>query len=510
MYSWRNDRKAFQQRQFRYRLYEEDVLVSTVMLRTSKVKKEKIARVTASMFVKHNSCPHWVYFDAYGDSKKKGKTTAFSEMLLESGVLHEKEVISGLTFVEPKGRGIEARAKDTVRLMKEGVERIYHGVLLAGDMVGEPDLLERRDDKSSDIGPYHYVAVEIINAERISDAHKGQLSLYGELLLAVQGRRPAFGEVLNASGVRIAFELKEFKKDFEQALAEIREAVAGRCPPPHVSSGCKQSPWFGECKALAEQKDDVALLYNVKKKYILLLRATGVRTVHDAARVNPARLAEAEPRLPRELLERIVLQATALIEKEHYVRRPIVLPEAPFEIFFDIEGDPLRQVEYLFGFLVRQGAREKYVKMIAERPEHEERMWEEFLEWLESLPQEYVVYHYGDYERSRLAMLESAYRGSKALTRFVSRLVDLNTIVKDSIVFPLYFYGIKDIGGYIGYKRLGKIKGGGESVAFYEEWLTSGKRKKLDDIILYNEDDVIATRFLKDWLAGEKEVGSGE
>lgn len=473
-----------------------------MLLKAKKITKPP--RITASMFYKHYSCPHWVYFDAYGNKKKMAKGTAFSEMLLESGVLHEKEVISGLAYVEPKGRTLEARAKDTLRLMKEGVLRIYQGVLLTRDMVGIPDVLERRDDKASDIGPFYYVPVEIKNAERLSDAHKGQLSFYADLLKVVQGRRPDSAEILNASGVRIGFALREFGKEYLEALAEIREAVAGRCPLPHVSSGCKQSPWFGECKALAIKKDDIALLYNVKKRYVLKLRANGVRTVHDAVRINPARLSEAEPGLPRELLERVVLQAHALIEKKHSIRREIILPEAPYEIFFDIEGDPLRQVEYLFGFLVRQGDKEKYITMLAERPEHEVQMWKEFLEWIETLPREYIVYHYGDYERSRLTMLENAYGGSKALHHFADRLVDLNTIVKDSIVFPLFFYGIKDIGEYIGYKRLGKIKGGGESVAFYEDWLMTSKRKKLNDIILYNEDDVVATRFLKDWLAKEK------
>ncbi|MEK9152181.1 MAG: ribonuclease H-like domain-containing protein, partial [Patescibacteria group bacterium] len=65
----------------------------------------------------------------------------------------------------------------------------------------------------------------------------------------------------------------------------------------------------------------------------------------------------------------------------------------------------------------------------------------------------------------------------------------------------LYFYGIKDIGGYIGFKRSKKISGGGESVAYYEEWLDTHDRRKLEAIMTYNEDDVVATRFLKDWLA---------
>lgn len=467
-------------------------------------KKQKPTPVTAGMFVKHYSCPHWVWFDAFGDPKKKAKTTKIAELLLRSAILDEKEVVAGLVCVEPKGSGDAARAAATLALMRQGVERVYRGALVSGGMVGRPDLLEKRVDGPSDFGAYHYVPMEIKNADRIDDVSKYQLCFFGELLKAVQGRRPEHGYVLNAGGTLIGFPLRDFEPQFREAIGEIREALAGRLPPPHLSSGCKRSPWFGECKALAEKKDDVALLYNVKKKYVLALRKFGVRTVHDAARINPARLAEAEPALPRDLLERVVLQARALIERRHFVRRAIILPEAPFEIFFDIEGDPLRQVEYLFGFLTRQGSDEKHLRMLADKPEHERGMWEEFLEWAESLPPEYVVYHYGDYERSRLDAFEARYGGSFALERFRDRLVDLNAIVKESIVFPLYFYGLKDIGDYIAFTRRGKIKGGVESVAVYEEWLATGNRKKLDAILRYNDDDVVATRCLKDWLAHEK------
>ena len=92
----------------------------------------------------------------------------------------------------------------------------------------------------------------------------------------------------------------------------------------------------------------------------------------------------------------------------------------------------------------------------------------------------------------------------RALNVFRDRLVDLNEIVKDAIVLPLYFYSIKDIGKYVGFVREGEIAGGGESVAFYEEWLGGGDRAKLDAIIKYNYEDVVGTRYLKDWLAHEK------
>lgn len=467
-------------------------------------------RITASMFYKYDACPHWVWFDLFGDESKKQKQSKFAEMLIQNGVLHEKKMLEGLEFVEVAGRSLAARAKATRELMERGVERIYHGVLLNEDFAGEPDILERRDGVASSFGPYSYVALDIKSAERLSDSHKYQLALYSDLLESVQGVRPTEGFVLNGSGTRVGFSLAEFDEQYRAALADLRETVGGRLPPPHLSSGCKQSPWFGECKALAEKTDDIALLYNVKKKAVAALRENGIRTVREAADLDVARLPSTSKYLKRDLLERIRVQSRALMERRHFVRRPIVLPESSYEIFFDIEGDPLRQLEYLFGFLTRDADMEKYVCQLAQTPEDEGKMWREFLAWLQTLPRDYVVYHYGTYELARINMLEARHGGGPRLAEFRERLVDLNEIVKECIVFPLYFYGIKDIGKYIGFEREGKVVSGGESVAYYEEWLAKGNRKKLQDIIIYNEEDVIATRKLKDWLAHEARAPHGE
>ena len=64
-------------------------------------------------------------------------------MLLERGLLHEEEMIRNLPY-ETVGHGpVEERFARTVELMRSGAERIYHGILMHDDMVGEPDLLER-------------------------------------------------------------------------------------------------------------------------------------------------------------------------------------------------------------------------------------------------------------------------------------------------------------------------------------------------------------------------------
>lgn len=464
------------------------------------MRKKRRPVISAGMFFKYAACPHWLYFDEYGDPKKKASETRFSEMLRERGLVHEREMVAGRELVEPQGRTPRARFRDTLRLMREGADLIYHGQLLADGLSGEPDLLEKRTDRRSDLGEYHYVAIDIKSAERLTDAHRYQLTCYADLLQRLQGIRPMEGYILNGSGVTLSFAVDEFWPQYETALDDMRLILAGHQPSPHLSAGCKQSPWFDQCISLAEGSGDIALLYNVRRKVLDVLREHGVRTVEDAAAMDIAWLSSVSPRLSRTDLDRVRLQARALLEGRHFVREPVTFPETGTEIFFDIEGDPLRTVEYLFGFLVRENRKERYEHLLAESPEDEGRMWQEALAWMERLSDDFTVYHFGTYEISRLDILEHKYGGAAALDRFRSRMIDLNEAVKSSVVFPLYFYGLKYLGAHIGFRRSTEIGTGAESVAFYEEWLESGDRDRLQAIIRYNRDDVEETRALKDWL----------
>lgn len=468
--------------------------------------------VTGNMFIKYFTCPHWLWFDRFGDPGKRTERSRFHEMLLERGLLHEEKVLNGLKYESVGDGTVRERYDQTLKLMEAGVERIYHGVLLADDMVGEPDLLERNDDTPSDFGSYHYIPIDIKSAERVSEGMRMQLCFYADLLGRIQKTVPKYGYILNGSGMRIGCELSESQELYERIIGEIRVVLSGTLPDPRLSSGCRQSPWFSECVAYAEQKHDITLLYNIKSKTLEKMRSLGVRTVEDAASMDVDELREIDPELKRKTLFRAKIQAESLINNTHYFRKRIDFPESDTEIFFDIESDPLRAHDYLFGFLVRDPEGERYEYQLAESPEQEKQMWDEFLAWIEQLPEEYYVYHFGTFERGRLSALQERHGGSEQLDYFRARMIDLNEVVKKRVTFPLYFYGIKDIGRYIGLERGDAISSGGESVAVYENWLETGDRKYMDEIIEYNKDDVIATRELKDWLLTEyskteKEIG---
>src|SRR5581483_3094347 len=193
-------------------------------------------------------------------------------------------------------------------------------------------------------------------------------------------------------------------------------------------STCKDSPWFSKCISEAEERNDIALLYHLDARSHQGLRACGINTVADAAKMDVSLL----PKIPYtspETLGRVKLQAQSLLEREvKWVSKP-QLPNPPLKIFFDIEGDPLLEIQYLFGFWISGDSTFQYAKIghlkkypeegkyflyfLAEKVEDEAELWKQFLLWVELLPDDnYSVFHYASYEKTWIAKLAEKYGGS--------------------------------------------------------------------------------------------------
>jgi uncharacterized protein len=235
------------------------------------------------------------------------------------------------------------------------------------------------------------------------------------------------------------------------------------------------------------------------------------------------------PQASRKTLERVKLQAQSLTDNElKWIAKPI-LPNPTLKIFFDIESDPLLQVQYMFGFWISGDPELKYAQIgnvkkhkneskyflyfLAEDPSEEEMMWKQFLQWLELLPNDdYAVFHFAKYESIWTKKLAEKYGGSKKFSEFHSKLFDLEDARKESVIFPLYFYSIKDIAKskFVNFKWRHEKAGGAQSIFWYEKWLEEVDCDALNDIVDYNEDDVMATEFFYLWLNNFKDTKSDE
>ncbi len=465
--------------------------------------------ITPSQFFKYAVSPHWIWYDLNGDPSKKGEVPEFTQKLIEEGVLHEENYVKDLKFdAIPENLSEKNKLKETLQLMKSGADLIYQGMIEtdAGTAIyrGQPDLLEKRPGKSN-FGDYFYTPIEIKNSTKCEKAeYRFQLTFYAFILEKLQGLFPAEGGFINKKQVRLVYPFKEKDKVATLERADtILQIINGKEPPLKITSISKSSPWFDELLKTAKEKNDISLIYKLDSRAIENLKEIDIKTVADMAGVDVDSLPKISYAGP-ETLARAKEQAKSLLGNKVIPLSKPAIPDAKVKIYFDIEGDPFLKVEYLFGFWIAEEGEEPYFKyFIAEQPEDEEKMWHEFLEWVNVLPyDDYRVYHYADYERQKLIKLSENYGGSDQLNAFIGKLVDLAKIVQESVILPLYFYSIKDIAKspFLGYKWRHEKAGGAQSIFWYEKWLEAGDKSVLQDIINYNEDDVVATEFLHEWL----------
>ncbi len=476
-----------------------------------------------SLFFQQATCPHWIWRDLYGDPKRKGELPELAKKLLEQGVLHEEEYIKGLSIAPVSLELGEVAYVVTEQLMLRGVPLIYQGAIRAdfGDIhyTGRPDLLERIEQPSK-FGGYLYRPVDIKNSKDVKQLHWLQLTLYGLILEKMQGVFPEDVAIINSEKTRLPYHLTlTHRLKTNNKINEIARVMRGHKPPLKLVSSCKNSPWFSECVRESEAVNDIALIYRLDNRAATTFRSLGLTTVKQIAEMDPAKL----PRIPymsATALERVKLQAQALQTHElRWLAKPSV-PTAPIQIYFDIEGDPLLQVQYLFGFWIvgdterrlekfgqvhtQPDSSSYYLYFLAKEPADEAVMWKQFICWLRSLPasNQYLVYHFADYERSRTKGMAETYGHSNVVEPFIDRFVDLSIVVQQSVIMPLYFYSIKDIAKskFLGYKWRHPKAGGAQSIFWYEKWLETKDPQVLLDIVNYNEDDVVATEYLRNWL----------
>lgn len=463
-------------------------------------------KLTGEHFYKFFQCPHWIWYDIYGDQSRKGQIPALIDLINRGGLKHEENVIKSRQFEEVKPelfKDLDEAFLATLELMKQG-KNIYHGVLMDGSWVGIPDLLEARPGKSN-FGDHYYVVYDIKNSRDIKDEYKFQIVFYSLILERLQGVLPQDGFIINSEGEERSFLIDDFLDYFHLTKDRIEAILGGEKPPPFLKSGCKHSPWYTLCVEETEGCGDVSLIYRLSQNDQRRLYQIGIRTVKDMAEADLEQLRFKFEDWPFDKILRFQNQAQVLISGEPKILKKSEFPEVANEIHFDIESDPTEDIIYLLGLLTRDSkGKTEYEYFLAKDKADEERIWREFLDFLEKLD-DFVIYHYSTYERDVFSRLAARYGISMALEdKFKNHTLDLHLALVQSVILPLYFYSLKDVAKYLGFTWQAADAGGAESVVWYNQWLETGDKTIMDKIIRYNEDDVRATLYIKDWLVKQK------
>ena len=490
-------------------------------------------------FYKFFQCPHWIWYDIYGDAKQKKHVPPLLEMIYKGKMISGETILKNhKKFEEIKPelfRDLDEAFMATLEMMKQG-KNIYHGVLMSENWVGIPDLLEARPGKS-EFGDWEYIVYDAQSSLELRDENKFQLIFYSLILERLQGKRPKEAYVIDPQGNERSFLVEDFVEQFHLTRLQIEKILNGEKPAPFLKSGCKKTPWYSLCMEETKGCNDVSLIYKLSQADQRRLYDISIMTVQDMANADVNDLQTKLEDWPFDKLVRFNNQAKVLISNEPMVTRKPEFPEVKHEVYFDIESDPTRDIDYLLGMVVvtlpdvdlpdadiepafgNQGhTRQRddqrsaednigtgaYKYFFAKNKEEEPEIWKQFLDFLVTL-EDFVIYHYAYYERQVFDRLVLRYGAPATLVnKFRENTIDLHLKVVESVILPLYFYSLKDVAKYFGYKWNVPDAGGAESVVWFSEWLDKGGNEILKKILKYNEDDVRATLLIKEWLSQHK------
>jgi len=407
-------------------------------------------------------------------------------------------------FVEVAVEDQEEAFQQTLAYMKDGRQTIVGGVLIDKHWVGHPDMLERVEGKSV-FGPYYYVACDVKQTSVARDVHNMQVCFYSELLQRLQGVKPVQGYIVTHKKESISYDIESFEDRYRLTLEEIEKILAGQKPDHFLSSGCKQSPWFYECFEHSKKCNDLSLLNRVWRAEVTMLRQAGITTINELSKIPEKDLVNKVPDMDETRLSVVHDQAEALVENKIIVRHPIVLPAEKQVLYFDVESDPLRDWHYLLGVLSVDGDTETYHAFFAEKPEDENQMWQDFVEFISWNPGA-IIYHYGEFERQVISGFIAKYGVSDDVLKTLEQgMVDLLDHLRPAVLFPMPFYSLKDLATHMGFHWRDIDASGANSIMWFEEWLTSQDPDLKTRILEYNEDDVRATRVVREWIRANVE-----
>ena len=162
------------------------------------------------------------------------------------------------------------------------------------------------------------------------------------------------------------------------------------------------------------------------------------------------------------------LQALSLREQMTHVHGDFDVPNSATRLFVDIEGIPERSLYYLIGVLeVSSNGDERYRHFWADTEAYQPAMFHEFFQFLRR-HDEYVLFHYGNYESRALRDYREQSDGSAE--EVLGRSVNILSIVYQHLHFPTWSNSLKEIASFLGFKWSRLDATGLQSIVWREQW----------------------------------------
>ncbi|MGY3173113.1 putative RecB family nuclease [Pseudomonas sp. TE12234] len=470
---------------------------------------------------------------------EKAAASDQNRLIQEKGLAHEaafferlKSEHANVVDIAEGNPSFARRVELTIEAMKAGADIIFQASLQEGAFIGHADFL-RKVPRGSALGDHSYEVIDTKLAKAAKAKFLVQVALYSRMLIAIQGVQPQFMYVVLGDAARTeqAFRVADYADYLEQVLQRFTAFVNSegqRVTYPEPCGHCGFCVWRDRCDEQRLNDDHLSAVAGISRSQIKKLQAGGVTTLQQLAdSSDDLRI----PKLQVESLSKLRHQARLQFqgrssdaplfeflpvvgERRGFSRMPSA---ADGDLFFDMEGNPLEEggLEYLFGLYIDEGGQQSFKPFWAHSREEEKIAFEQFIDWVIVHFKRYPnahVYHYASYEETAIKRLMSQHGTREAQVDWLLRngkLIDLYKVVRESIRVSEPSYSIKNIEHFYMGQRGGDVTNAGASIVFYERWKETGELALLEQIERYNEDDVLSTYLLRNWLLSIKPSDAG-
>ena len=476
------------------------------------MKKSSFEPLTARTVTTYLNSPFAVYCEKFVSKDERDEISEYDKSLFKKGKDHERKIVHekypdvvSISYETP-----ELGFRSTIESMILGNETLHSMPMyyLPNGVYGIPDIVEKSNTENSIFGDYHYTITEVKLAKNIKKEHLIQGAFYNYLLGAIQGITPEIFCTINGEGEKEEHDYRSYEPTLMSLIGDTRKILQGESVSPTYNS-CG-FPWKSYCDKKAIEVKDISLVDGLgqSKKSKLYHK---YKTVEDISNAKISDLTAIDG-IGNKTAQKYVNSAKAIHSETHSIidKNKIKFPQRKVEIFLDLEGiDPtsvegeFEQIDYMIGILVREDNVEKYTAFTAKDTKHEKEMLLEFLEFLKT-QEDYVIYHYHHYEKTHMTKMMEKYEiDNTTQNLLLDNLIDIHKVATSSVTFPTFGTGLKKIAPYLGFTWRHKDVNATESIAMYFDYVKDpvGNKENLQKIKDYNEDDCIATRVIKDWLA---------
>ncbi|MBL8775340.1 MAG: TM0106 family RecB-like putative nuclease [Acidimicrobiales bacterium] len=466
---------------------------------------------------------------------------ALAQLLLDKGLQHEADCLAeyrrqGRSVLEIPARLRNESFADWIARVGSpfdaGYDVIYQMPFVHEGVRGIADFLVRVEDEATGSITYEPVDAKLARAEA-KPGHVLQLCFYAEALEAATGTPPERIHLWLGSGQVQSLLTADFRSYWNRLRGQLATLLdsetATTASTPQPCSHCDFCEFFETCEHEWRSADSLIYVAGIRQSDRAALESSGARTLSELA-VRDEPVDDLQPERLRRLVEQAALQVEArddpgppppfrIIEPGDdpmWGHGFDVLPEPDDgDVFLDFEGHPFWQADaglfFLLGYIVRGGDGDWcYETIWAHDRDEEAAATQQLIDFLVQRRAAHPgmhVYHYNHTERSALERLAADHGvGEVALDTLVETglFVDLLVIVRNALQVGTESYGLKHIEQLTEYARGHDIDQGSGAVVEYETYIGDLDPTHLDRIAAYNEDDVRATRALRDWLVAER------